>query len=450
MVRSPSALMQCRAMRHAPSLPSGRPPGPGTFDALTALAASADLSCCELDQTAWVLHCLLRDHQPHDAVALTVNGRRELLSQWTSPAFAIPSETDWSTADAARTLGRPILSATGEAGTATVRIIVVLARRHAPLCFGVDIALQALARVIAARVGRTPAATDTAQLSLAHAVAAERERLSQELTHHFAQHLQTILGQLRGTAVEDSEARIQHATTMALHALADLRVRRAVWRQAERVDEAFAALEREIVDLTSVAGVGLERTLSGRPDQLAAHAVLETASWITSAAVLNVLEHAGAARCRVGWSVLDHELLVTVVDDGCGFDALREARGGLRAMRRRAEMLGGSLDVTSVPGWGTRLRARLRLHAGNALRVDESASALVRTLADRELDVLRLIAVGHRNRDIAAELALSHHTVKFHLRNIFDKLGVRTRAEAAALAFAAGIHPRPAPAASGA
>jgi hypothetical protein len=56
------------------------------------------------------------------------------------------------------------------------------------------------------------------------------------------------------------------------------------------------------------------------------------------------------------------------------------------------------------------------------------------------------MAVGHRNRDIAAELVVSQHTVKFHVANIFEKLGVRTRAEVAAVAFAAGIHPRAAPA----
>ena len=40
-------------------------------------------------------------------------------------------------------------------------------------------------------------------------------------------------------------------------------------------------------------------------------------------------------------------------------------------------------------------------------------------------------------------LAISLHTVKFHVAKILEKLGVRTRSEAAALAFAAGIHPRP-------
>ena len=94
--------------------------------------------------------------------------------------------------------------------------------------------------------------------------------------------------------------------------------------------------------------------------------------------------------------------------------------------------------------------ARLPLRVDNPAPADESASARVGTLSDRELAILRLLAVGHRNREIAAELFLSPHTVKFHVGNIFEKLGVRTRAEAAAVAFAAGLHPAPQPAAAAA
>ena len=117
-------------------------------------------------------------------------------------------------------------------------------------------------------------------------------------------------------------------------------------------------------------------------------------------------------------------------------------------MRRRAEVLGGSFEIATTPTWGTRILSRLPLRVDNPLPADESASARVGTLRDRELAILRRLAVGHRNREIAAELFLSPHTVKFHVGNIFEKLGVRTRAEAAAVAFAAGLHPTPEPAAA--
>jgi len=55
-------------------------------------------------------------------------------------------------------------------------------------------------------------------------------------------------------------------------------------------------------------------------------------------------------------------------------------------------------------------------------------------LTSRELDVLRLVAAGRTNREIAVELVISEHTVSRHVQNIFAKLGISTRAAAAAFA----------------
>jgi ATP/maltotriose-dependent transcriptional regulator MalT len=56
-------------------------------------------------------------------------------------------------------------------------------------------------------------------------------------------------------------------------------------------------------------------------------------------------------------------------------------------------------------------------------------------LTEREVEVLRLVAGGMSNREIAAELVVSGHTVRRHLQNIFSKLGVSSRAAATAFAF---------------
>ena len=55
---------------------------------------------------------------------------------------------------------------------------------------------------------------------------------------------------------------------------------------------------------------------------------------------------------------------------------------------------------------------------------------VVEQLTTREHDVLLLVADGLPNREIATALAISEHTVKFHLASIFGKLGVSTRTEA--------------------
>ncbi len=61
------------------------------------------------------------------------------------------------------------------------------------------------------------------------------------------------------------------------------------------------------------------------------------------------------------------------------------------------------------------------------------------TLSDREIEVLRLMARGAANKEIAAELVISESTVKTHIANIFQKLDVNDRTEAVTTALQRGI-----------
>ncbi|AZM56492.1 DNA-binding response regulator [Streptomyces sp. WAC 01529] len=60
-------------------------------------------------------------------------------------------------------------------------------------------------------------------------------------------------------------------------------------------------------------------------------------------------------------------------------------------------------------------------------------------LTPREVEVWRLMAVGHDNAEIARDLALSVSTVKNHITSIFDKLAVRDRAQAVIAAYESGL-----------
>lgn len=62
-------------------------------------------------------------------------------------------------------------------------------------------------------------------------------------------------------------------------------------------------------------------------------------------------------------------------------------------------------------------------------------------LTPRELEVLRLVARGLGNKEIAELLAISTHTVKYHLAAVLDKLGVRSRTEAVSLGIRRGLVP---------
>lgn len=71
-------------------------------------------------------------------------------------------------------------------------------------------------------------------------------------------------------------------------------------------------------------------------------------------------------------------------------------------------------------------------------RPEEMPSASQAVLSDRELEILRLVATGATNQQIAHDLYISVNTVKVHLRNVFSKLGVESRTEATTYAIRAG------------
>jgi DNA-binding CsgD family transcriptional regulator len=83
-------------------------------------------------------------------------------------------------------------------------------------------------------------------------------------------------------------------------------------------------------------------------------------------------------------------------------------------------------------------RARLGLPSVPSRPADDQP-AVLRGLTAREAEVLRLVAAGHSNRDIAAELFISAKTVSVHVSNILAKLDATSRTEAAAIAHRAGL-----------
>ena len=140
--------------------------------------------------------------------------------------------------------------------------------------------------------------------------------------------------------------------------------------------------------------------------------------------------------------------------EGCAEAALLALRGALQAWqeleapneaaRTRALMglacaaLGdndtASLELEAARDVFERLGARPDLARLDSLMGNAEPSDTY-GLTGRELQVLRLVAAGKSNREIAAELFISDHTARRHLQNIFRKLGVSSRAAATAFAF---------------
>lgn len=75
----------------------------------------------------------------------------------------------------------------------------------------------------------------------------------------------------------------------------------------------------------------------------------------------------------------------------------------------------------------------------SSLVTANSMEALVEPLSEREIEVLRLVAAGMSNREIAKKLIISAGTAKTHIHNVCGKLGVRNRTEAAMRARVLGL-----------
>jgi DNA-binding CsgD family transcriptional regulator len=96
-------------------------------------------------------------------------------------------------------------------------------------------------------------------------------------------------------------------------------------------------------------------------------------------------------------------------------------------------LLVGLPDEADVVVDEAAVRAGNRLDAGP----EDSDGALTR----RELTVLRLVAHGLGNKEIARELGISSHTVKYHLASLLAKLGVHSRTEAVTMGLRRGLLP---------
>ncbi len=132
-------------------------------------------------------------------------------------------------------------------------------------------------------------------------------------------------------------------------------------------------------------------------------------------------------------------VLTTYDDDEWVFDAIRAGASGylLKDTPRQKiiEAIRGTMDGKSFidPAVAGKLLNQV------ASNQTQPASVLTGKLTERELDVLRLLAKGMTNSDIAAQLHLSEGTVRNHVSAILEKLGVSDRTQAAVIAIQHGL-----------
>lgn len=290
-------------------------------------------------------------------------------------------------------------------------------------------------RLAARRIREKVADAPPSYLLESRAASAERVRVTAELTDLHSTTLETLLAALRSSSLEDAAAR-STVTDLTAKALVGLRTLndRTTDLVEEPVAKAFERLREDLRPLMRFSGIKIEfiePPLTGRP---LPGEVAHAARAVVRGLVLAMVEQPDISRVRTQWDCDGENLLINVRDDGRG--ALTADTPSITGLERRVQALNGHLRMDVMPGWGSDVLVTLPLD----LPVRPAGGDIAEwKLAARELEVLQHLTAGHRNRTIATEMGISENTVKFHVRNLFRKLGVESRTEAIALAHSHGL-----------
>jgi len=159
------------------------------------------------------------------------------------------------------------------------------------------------------------------------------------------------------------------------------------------------------------------------------------------------LDGVGATRALVAAGSRARIVILTTYDlDEYVHAAIRAGASGFLLKDVRPAQLVEAIRVVAVgdallaPSVTRRLLERF---AATLPRPDSGPPPALKALTDRELEVLKLVATGCSNSELAGRLFLSEATVKTHVSSILRKLGLRDRVQAVILAYDAGlVHPR--------
>jgi len=214
--------------------------------------------------------------------------------------------------------------------------------------------------------------------------------------------LASVSGMVEGADAQPSRAAILAAAVEVLLAAGDVDAAQSASDELARIAE-----DVDVPLLHAVAGhaAGAVRLAAGDPRAALGHLRPACKEWRELAMPYD------AARSRV----LIAQACRTLGDqDGAELE--------LDAARATFERIGANPDLARV--------------AELAELPDRRSS---RPLTERECEVLRLVATGQTNRQIAVALVVSEHTVARHIQNIFTKLGLSSRAAATAYAYEHGL-----------
>lgn len=182
----------------------------------------------------------------------------------------------------------------------------------------------------------------------------------------------------------------------------------------------------EVVGEASNGTEGIRLAQEYKPDVVLMDLVMEGMDGIET--TRRLLQLYPDCKVIVLTSFLDDEKMYPVIEAGAFSYLLKTSRAGEIAQAIRAAVKGQSI-----------LESQVASKIMNRFRQPKPQAAAHEELTEREMEVLRLIASGKSNQDVADELFIGIKTVKFHVTNILAKLGVEDRTQAAIYAFKNGL-----------
>ena len=313
----------------------------------------------------------------------------------------------------------------------------------------------------------------------------ERNRIAREIHDTLAQSLTGIEIQLDSAtemlAKDPTGARAEIASASQLAHQSLEEARRTIWELHPPTLVSGSLVEAVRAEVAKTCDEGIKWSLEvvGEEPIAMDPAAELTILRIVQESLANVCSHSRATEAVVQIEFGASEANLLIRDDGRGFDTsapsgvLSPTCGGfgLTNMRERSRLVGGRVQVRSTPGEGAVVEASVPYvssakgripsrswpaakdpiserasKGGSLVQLAHDEDMLVQLpaatsprLTERELDVLRLLSLGERNKEIAEQLEVSVNTIKSHVENIYFKLGAHTRTQAVRYARGHGL-----------
>ncbi|CAN5561047.1 response regulator transcription factor [soil metagenome] len=215
----------------------------------------------------------------------------------------------------------------------------------------------------------------------------------------------------------------------------------------------MTAIRVLIADDQSMVRTGLRSLLEGEPEiEVIAEAgdgeqaLASIRRFEPDVALMDIrmpnLDGIEATRRLTAESVSTRVLILTTYDlDEYVYEGLRAGASGFLLKDAPAEdLIAGVRAVAAGDGLlAPAVTRRVIESFAGVPRADPGVAEALEELSARELEVLRLLARGNSNREIAAELVVTEATAKTHVSNVLAKLGIRDRVQAVILAYESGL-----------